>query len=121
MDSEIKQSRQQKITTVMLGRVLINMPRGLRSRKLTWERTSFCAAKSHKPTPGWLFDHLVGATQHRCRYSDAQRFGDFEIDGKFEARWLFDGHFGRVGTLEDFVNIVRRAAIAEARIRFGWS
>jgi hypothetical protein len=26
MDSEIKQSRQQKITTVMLGRVLINSP-----------------------------------------------------------------------------------------------
>jgi hypothetical protein len=45
-----------------------------------------------------LFDHLIGAREHRRRNFEAERFGRLEVDHQLEFGRLFDRQIGRVGT-----------------------
>jgi hypothetical protein len=45
-----------------------------------------------------LFDHLVGASKHRCRYIEAERFGGFEVDAQFKLRRLLNRQVRRFGS-----------------------
>jgi hypothetical protein len=40
-----------------------------------------CANSEHRAR---LFDHLVGAGKHGCRYRQAEHLGGLEIDDRFE-------------------------------------
>src|SRR3954451_4672187 len=61
-------------------------------------------AKGFRPKAGIspaLFDHLVGAHQHRLRHGEAERRGGLEIDHQIELGRLLDRQVSRLGALED--------------------
>src|SRR4051794_27631817 len=59
---------------------------------------------------GLSFDHLVGAEQERLRHGEAEGLGGLEVDRKLELDRLLDGEVGRLGALQDAVDITSRAA-----------
>src|SRR5208282_6278941 len=61
MDSEIKQMRQQKITTVMLGRELINAP-----GRTTYE-SPLCPESDRQPSPGRMSRRAMYGRCPRCK------------------------------------------------------
>ena len=67
-------------------------------------RDSCIAAKS------FLLDHLVGAQQQRGRHSETERFGRLHIDHQFEFGRLLDRQIGRLGALQDFIDVAACAA-----------
>ena len=58
-----------------------------------------------------LFDHLVGACQHRRRHVKTERFGGLEIDHRFVLGRRLHRQVGRLLALEDAIDIVGRAAV----------
>src|SRR5262245_9112595 len=57
--------------------------------------------------PFTSFDHLVGAGEQRGRHGEAEQSRGFEINYQLEPRRLLNGKIGRLGALEDFVDISR--------------
>jgi hypothetical protein len=55
-----------------------------------------------------LFDHLVGDSQQRRRHGQPERIRRFQIEDQLEFRRLLHRQFGRIGALENAVDIVRR-------------
>jgi hypothetical protein len=51
-----------------------------------------------------LFDHIVGACEHRWRYFEAKCFGRREIDHEFELGRLFDWYVGGLGPAQYLVD-----------------
>jgi hypothetical protein len=62
-----------------------------------------------------LLDHLVGAGKQRRRHFEAERPRGFEINYQFERGWLLNGKIGRLGALENLVNVARQRRKAESR------
>jgi len=52
-----------------------------------------------------LFDHFVGACQHRLRHSEAERLGGPEVDDQLKGRRLLDRQIGGLGALEDLSRV----------------
>src|SRR6516162_6602068 len=52
-----------------------------------------------------LFDHLVGDGNQRRRDLEAKRFRRLEINDQFECCWLLNRQVGRIGTLDDLVDV----------------
>jgi hypothetical protein len=52
-----------------------------------------------------LFDHLVGADEHREGYGEAQRFGSLHVDHRLEFGRLLCRQIGRLGAFEDLVHV----------------
>src|SRR4051812_2895463 len=48
---------------------------------------------------------LGPAIPHRLRNLDAKCRGGLQVDYQLELGWLFDGHIGRLGSLEDLVDV----------------
>jgi hypothetical protein len=65
---------------------------------------------SQLEAPHHSFDHLIGAGEQGERYCDAEHLGGFEINRQFESGQLEKGNFSRLGTFENCVNFVCRAA-----------
>src|SRR5262249_53876388 len=55
------------------------------------------------------FNHLVSERDHRWRHCQAQRSRRLEIDGKFKFRGRLRRKLGRVGTLQDAIDVRSRA------------
>jgi len=53
------------------------------------------------------FDHLVGKGEQRWREFEAEQPRVLEINFQFERGRLLNGKIGRLGALEDFVDITR--------------
>src|SRR5215471_16450333 len=64
-----------------------------------------------------LFDHLVGACEHRWRDCEAEGLSCFEIDHHFVLVWCLHGQISRLFTFEDAVDIAGREAILVNEIR----
>ena len=57
-----------------------------------------------------LFDQLVGAQEEGLRDRQPERLGGLEIDDQLELRRLLDRKIGRLGTLQDSVDVGGGAA-----------
>jgi hypothetical protein len=51
------------------------------------------------------FDHLVGNREQLVWNLEAKRLGGLEIDGQLELRRLLNGKIGRLGSLQDAIDI----------------
>src|SRR5215472_5516171 len=49
--------------------------------------------------------HLVGEREQLLWNLEAQRLGGLEVDGQFELRGLLNGEIGRLGSLQDAIDI----------------
>ncbi len=63
------------------------------------------------------FDHLVCASKQCRRHVEAQRLCCFQVDDKIKFGRRLHGKVGGLLTLEDTINIIRRATILVDRIR----
>jgi hypothetical protein len=52
-----------------------------------------------------LLDHLIRPLQERRRDRQAEGLGGLQIDDQLELGWLFNRKVGRLGPLEDLVDI----------------
>jgi len=68
------------------------------------------SALGHKATSARLFDHLVGASNQRCRKFEAKRLGGLKVDNEFKLGRLFDGNIARLYLVQNFVGQVGGAA-----------
>ena len=59
-----------------------------------------------------LFDHRVGATGHRQRDGDAERFGGLEIDDQLHFCCTLNRQIGRFFAIENSAGIVAGLAIS---------
>jgi len=59
-----------------------------------------------------LFDHRVGATGHRQRDGDAERFGGLEIDDQLHFCCALNRQIGRFFAIENSAGIVASLAIS---------
>jgi hypothetical protein len=59
------------------------------------------------PACGWrtLFDHLVGAGEHRGRQIEAERLGGLEVDHQLVFGWRLYRQVGRLVALENTVDV----------------
>ena len=62
-------------------------------------------------------NHPIRPRQHIGRDREADLLGGFEIYDQFELRWLLNGHFTRICTSYNFVNIDSGAAVHIRKIR----
>ena len=69
------------------------------------------SALGQKRTLTGLFDHLVGASEHRVRHGETKRLGRLEIDGQIVLVWRLHWQIGRLLALEDTIDVVSRAPI----------
>jgi hypothetical protein len=53
-------------------------------------------------------DHLVGAEQHGLGDGETERLCRLRVDHQLELGWLLDRKIGRLGTLEDLVDVPSR-------------
>jgi len=70
-----------------------------------------------------LFDHLIGAGEHRSRNAEAERFGGLENDDEIELGRLLHWKITRLLTLKNFLNIHTNAIADRCRSlprRGGW-
>jgi hypothetical protein len=51
------------------------------------------------------FDHLVGKREQPVWNLEAERLGGLEIDGQFKLRRLLNGKIGRLGSLQNAIDI----------------
>jgi hypothetical protein len=56
-----------------------------------------------------LFDHLIGAEQHRLRHAQAERLYRLEVDRKLELCRLLHREFDRGCAAENAINVIRCA------------
>jgi hypothetical protein len=61
-------------------------------------------------------DDLVGAGEQRLWDHYAQRLGGLEIDDQLKRGWLLDGQIGRLGALQNFVNIRSSAPVLRGQV-----
>src|SRR5262245_47314567 len=73
-------------------------------------------AVSNRSKPNSLFDHLIGADQHRCGKLDAEPLGGLEVDDEFEFDGPLDREIGWRGALQDLIHESRRARIEVRKI-----
>jgi hypothetical protein len=66
------------------------------------------SALCQKRTFYWLLDHLIGASEERCRHNETECLGGLEIDNKLVFVWCLHGQVGRLLTLEDTIDIAGR-------------
>ena len=66
----------------------------------------------HCSTPVFLFDHLVGASEHARWHFDAERLGSLEVDHQLVLGWLLDRKIARLLTLEDAVDVAGRVPVS---------
>jgi hypothetical protein len=66
----------------------------------------------HCSTPAFLFDHLVGASEHARWHFDAERLGSLEVDHQLVLGWLLDRKIARLLTLEDAVDVAGRVPVS---------
>ena len=59
---------------------------------------------------GGLFDHLIGAQRKRLRDVEPDRLGGLEVDDQLELGGKGDRQVGRLGALEDLVDVNRALA-----------
>ena len=52
---------------------------------------------------------LVRPPEHRWRDRQVERLGGFQVDHQLELRWLLDRQIGRLGALEDLIDVGGRA------------
>src|SRR3954447_2792753 len=57
------------------------------------------------------FDHLVGLREDGRRYGKAKHFGSLEVDHQIELRGLLRGQAGRVGALEELIDVAHGATV----------
>src|SRR5215472_5951875 len=69
--------------------------------------------------PDWTasFDHLVGAGDERGWYGEAKHLGGSEVDYHFELGRLLNWKIGRLGALENLVDIVSSTPRQVSEIR----
>jgi hypothetical protein len=64
-----------------------------------------------------LFDHLVGAGEHRCRHFEAEGFRGLEVDYQLVLGRRLHRQVGRLLALEDAIDIAGRALVLVDLIR----
>ena len=64
-----------------------------------------------------LFDHLVGAREHRCRHVEAERFGGLHVDHQLVLGRRLHGQVGWLLALEDAIDVNGRATVMVVLIR----
>src|SRR5262249_39414835 len=64
-----------------------------------------------------LFDHLVGACEEGGGYGEAEHLGGSEVDHHFELGRLLDRKVGRLGALENLVDVVSSTPRQVSEIR----
>src|ERR1700741_4138746 len=52
------------------------------------------------------FEHPVGTNEKLWRNRQTKRLGGLEVDDELHVRRLVDGQIGRLGTLQDSINVV---------------
>jgi len=71
-----------------------------------------CQQKTHAPQlMASSFDHLVGLREDVRRYGKAKHFGSLEVDDEIELGGLFHGQAGRLGALEDLIDVAHGATV----------
>jgi hypothetical protein len=50
-------------------------------------------------------DHIVGEGEQHRRHLNAERLGGLEVDDEVEFRGLLDGKIGRLGALQNLVDL----------------
>src|SRR5262245_60970168 len=68
-------------------------------------------------TRGASFDHLIGAGEQRRRHLEAKRSRRFEVDDQLVLGWRLHRQIGWLRTLEDAIDVTRRAPILIDEIR----
>ena len=64
----------------------------------------------HRPAKN-LFDHRIGANEHRCGYVEAERLGGLEVDDQLVLGRRLHRQVGRLLTLKNAIDITSRAPV----------
>jgi hypothetical protein len=68
--------------------------------------------QTHAAQQKWsLFDHLVGASEHRVRHGETKRLGRLQINRQIVLGWRLHRQVGRLLALENTIDVVSRAPV----------